>query len=76
MRGIEAVIFGCPNCDTRLMTELTGSYFGENICPQCHEHVRVQQVEKRRGGIALFIDLLKHKPRHRIMYKQYHTEGE
>ena len=71
MTGIEAIVFYCPSCNTKLMTELSGNYFGENTCPQCRNHIRVQQVEKRRHGIALFIDLLKFKPTHVRPYKEY-----
>ena len=75
MSGIEAVVFHCPSCKTRLITESRiGAYFDGNTCPECRKHIRVQQATRSRG-LALFVDVLKHRPRREELHKRYYYDS-
>jgi len=61
----RSVTFACI-CGGTLLADI-----GEcaNTCPSCERHIRVQESKKMgRLGTAVFISVIKYKPRHRVIH--------
>ena len=66
---LDRIVFEC-DCHTILEVEHITRYTSQNTCPRCGAHIRVTVASHRKTGLAVFVNVLKHKPTHKILYQE------